>query len=603
MSEKSSTFAAESCKLRNDQIQMSDRNFTYGVEAFVETIGETSRVCFSDEFFKEYEQKHNHEIAKLRSDLFDGKTGVKYTCLYCGGEVSFRGGLDGHGVEKRRLHAFHLRGAENCPYKDKKMPRHELIKAKQFHGLQTGEDHEAIKHEILWRLENIYSASVEEEKRVYSVHLKYRQADLLATFTDKQMAVEVQISTLDLSTVNLRNKHYRDLGIYIIWVLDKFSPKLDQQSFTQQRILVTNEYNVFAFDEEAKIATHKNSDNELYLHCYYSLFDHNGEELGKMEDEIIPFSALHFRETDHMVYYKCKEQLIEEAIEKHKQEEVEKARKEQVRQFLIQQEEERQVGFALDHINWIIQRKINDSTGKEYNIRDLDNKYHVITKPSEYIKKAMVEFIYRWVNDETHNTSSNEPKINYNAIKDLIGHAIKYEWLDVDELAKKGIMGAIKTYIDTESRRIINSQILYNKEDLRRYRLEWMCYIYSLLKLQQNEANSVTYQDFDKHWRFISKLYSLFTGQIVGSAFPNFASQTNEISRQNSFSYPYAYLYVQAYDYCLSSGRPYSFKFDESAKRRYNALKTVVASQPVWKRKHDLDYLVDILFSIPWNFD
>ena len=56
---------------------MSNHNFTYGVEAFVETIGETSRICYSDEFFKEYEQKHNHEIAKLRSDLFDGKTGAK----------------------------------------------------------------------------------------------------------------------------------------------------------------------------------------------------------------------------------------------------------------------------------------------------------------------------------------------------------------------------------------------------------------------------------------------------------------------------------------------------------------------------------------------
>lgn len=582
---------------------MSNHNFTYGVEAFVETIGETSRICYSDEFFKEYEQKHNHEIAKLRSDLFDGKIGVKYTCLYCGGEVSFRGGLDGHGVEKRRLHAFHLRGAENCPYKDKKMPTHELIKAKMFHGLQTGDEHEAIKHEIMWRLTNVYSASVEEEKRVYSVHLKYRQADLLATFSDKQMAIEVQISTLDLSTVNLRNKHYRDIGIYIIWVLDKFSPKLDQQSFTQQRILVTNEYNVFAFDEDAKIATYKNPDNELYLHCYYSLFNHNGEELREMADEIIPFSALHFRETDHMVYYKCKEELIEEAIEKHKQELVEAKRREQERLLRIQQEEKRQVSYALDFLNWIVQQKINNTTGKEYNLRDLDNKYHVITQPSGYVKEAMVEFICQWVNDEAKNTSPNETKYNYIAFKSIILHAIHYNWLDVDSLAERGIMSSVKNYIDTESRHIVNSRMLYDKEDFRRYRLEWMCYIYSLLKLQQNEANSVTYQDFDKHWRFISKLYSLFTGQIVGSAFPNFASQTNEISRPYSFSYPYAYLYVQAYDYCLSSGRPYSFKFDESAKRRYNALKTVVASQPVSKHNYDLDYLVECLFTIPWNFD
>lgn len=582
---------------------MSNHNFTYGVEAFVETIGETSRICYSDEFFKEYEQKHNHEIAKLRSDLFDGKIGVKYTCLYCGGEVSFRGGLDGHGVEKRRLHAFHLRGAENCPYKDKKMPTHELIKAKKFHGLQTGDEHEAIKHEIMWRLINVYSASVEEEKRVYSVHLKYRQADLLATFSDKQMAVEVQISTLDLSTVNLRNKHYRDIGIYIIWVLDKFSPKLDQQSFTQQRILVTNEYNVFAFDEDAKIATYKNPDNELYLHCYYSLFNHNGEELREMADEIIPFSALHFRETDHMVYYKCKEELIEEAIEKHKQELVEAKRREQERLLRIQQEEKRQVSYALDFLNWIVQQKINNTTGKEYNLRDLDNKYHVITQPSGYVKEAMVEFICQWVNDEAKNTSPNETKYNYIAFKSIIQHAIHYNWLDVDSLAERGIMSSVKNYIDTESRHIVNSRMLYDKEDFRRYRLEWMCYIYSLLKLQQNEANSVTYQDFDKHWRFISKLYSLFTGQIVGSAFPNFASQTNEISRPYSFSYPYAYLYVQAYDYCLSSGRSYSFKYDESAKRRYNALKTVVASQPVSKRNYDLDYLVECLFTIPWNFD
>lgn len=582
---------------------MSNHNFTYGVEAFVETIGETSRICYSDEFFKEYEQKHNHEIAKLRSDLFDGKIGVKYTCLYCGGEVSFRGGLDGHGVKKRRLHAFHLRGAENCPYKDKKMPTHELIKAKMFHGLQTGDEHEAIKHEIMWRLTNVYSASVEEEKRVYSVHLKYRQADLLATFSDKQMAIEVQISTLDLSTVNLRNKHYRDIGIYIIWVLDKFSPKLDQQSFTQQRILVTNEYNVFAFDEDAKIATYKNPDNELYLHCYYSLFNHNGEELREMADEIIPFSALHFRETDHMVYYKCKEELIEEAIEKHKQELVEAKRREQELLLRIQQEEKRQVSYALDFLNWIVQHKINNTTGKEYNLRDLDNKYHVITQPSGYVKEAMVEFICQWVNDEAKNTSPNETKYNYIAFKSIIQHAIHYNWLDVDSLAERGIMSSVKNYIDTESRHIVNSRMLYDKEDFRRYRLEWMCYIYSLLKLQQNEANSVTYQDFDKHWRFISKLYSLFTGQIVGSAFPNFASQTNEISRPYSFSYPYAYLYVQAYDYCLSSGRPYSFKFDESAKRRYNALKTVVASQPVSKHNYDLDYLVECLFTIPWNFD
>ena len=134
---------------------MSENNFKYGVVAFVETIGETSKVCYSDEFFKIYEQKHNHDIAKLRSDLFEGQTNVKYTCLYCGGDVSFRGGLDGHGVKKRRLHAFHLRGAENCIYKDKKMPTHEIIKALKFHGLQTGEEHETIKHEIKSRFENV----------------------------------------------------------------------------------------------------------------------------------------------------------------------------------------------------------------------------------------------------------------------------------------------------------------------------------------------------------------------------------------------------------------------------------------------------------------
>ena len=582
---------------------MSENNFKYGVVAFVETIGETSKVCYSDEFFKIYEQKHNHDIAKLRSDLFEGKTNVKYTCLYCGGDVSFRGGLDGHGVEKRRLHAFHLRGAENCIYKDKKMPTHEIIKALKFHGLQTGEEHETIKHEIMSRFENVYGASVEEEKRVYCIKYQYRQADILATFSDKRIAVEVQISTLDLSTVNLRNQHYRNLGIYILWVLDKFSPQLDQQSFTQQRILVTNEYNIFVYDDIAKKATEQNNSNELYLHCYYSLFNKEGKELEEMADEVIPFSALHFREYDHIIYYKSKEELIEEAIENYKQEEEKIERRRLERLLWIQLEEERQVTCALDFINWIAQKKINNSTGKEYNIRDLDDKYHIIQKPSEYVKKALVDFICQWVDYETQDMSTNESKYDYSVFKDLIQHAIRYNWLDVDMLASKDIMSSIKTYIEKESYQVNESHILYSKEDYRRYRLEWMCYIYSLLKLQQCETDSSKYNDFDKGWRFISKLYSLFTGQIIGSAFPNFAALTNEVSRPYSFSFPYAHLYVQAYDFCVSSKRPYIFKSDRATQRRIEALKDIISKDYNRKPNHNLDNIVRCLFSIQWQLD
>lgn len=177
------------------------KSFTYGVGAFVETKGKSTRVCYSNEFFQEYEQKRNHEMAQLRSDLDEEKIDVRYTCLYCGGEVRFRGGMEGHGKGLRRLHAFHIHGSKDCPYQDKKMPTKEIIKAIQFHGLQTGDTHETIKHKIWWHLENIYSASIEEEKRVYSIKHKYRQADLLATFLDKKLAIEIQISTLDLSTV------------------------------------------------------------------------------------------------------------------------------------------------------------------------------------------------------------------------------------------------------------------------------------------------------------------------------------------------------------------------------------------------------------------
>ena len=437
---------------------MQKDSFNYGVECFHEYIdGVFEKTWKSSDYFKYYGGNKNHDIAKNRSEIDDGRRTLK--CYYCGGRVGLRGGAE-RGKGMRILHPYHLPGNDmECIYTDKSMPTKERINAKKFHGLQTGETHESIKNLIKNKLERQYSAHVDEEKRVY-IGRNYRQADLLVHFPDKkQVAIEIQISTLWLKIVNERNNHYRSSGRYILWVLDEFSPDRDYQSFTQERILVTNEYNVFVYDLDAKIKTENSLDGELYLHCYYSDFDRKGNELNQMKDEVIPFSALTFRESDHMVFYKSKEQIIDIANEKYKEELLQQQQKNEEELRRKNAEKERHMEKSIKGTKKIFDKLACSRSNEDTDISIDLNITNLLKRKNPLVIRGVTEFFYETLQHDMNEYYQN-PRYYYqlshydnDSYKRLLQKCVICELIDKELLIEKGLPSQMKEFLEREKQK------------------------------------------------------------------------------------------------------------------------------------------------------
>lgn len=266
---------------------------TYRVSTDNKAEDLNSKVFFTQNS-EEYLFKWRHAIQRGEQHLY---------CGFCEKPLKICGG--GKGENMQRLHFRHRskHDAECCGYneEEKSLTRRQ-IELKKFANEEEGKLHRQLKFLIAETLEN-NGAETRIERYIVDEqdYHNRRRPDIRAIFTNKDMAIEVQITSTFMDVILEREDFYAAHNMFLLWVINKFRPDL----FHQKDIIYSNKSQAFVLDEEARMRTEK--EGKLYLKCYYKSYycNHLGEivESVSYQHELITFDDLIFDEKDYSVYY------------------------------------------------------------------------------------------------------------------------------------------------------------------------------------------------------------------------------------------------------------------------------------------------------------
>ena len=264
-------------------------------------------------------------------------------CGFCGQLLKISGG----GESKQRVHFRHKfkHAAENCIFQDDESLSKQVIEWQKYANEEESVLHKQSKLLIADTLEK-YGADTRIEQYIKDEqnHGHYRRPDVHAIFPDKDVVVEVQLTSTFLDVILDRRDFYQSHKMFLMWVVNEFRPDL----FPQKDIFYSSRENIFVFDAEARMCTAK--EGKLYLKCYHRSYycDESGEirELD-FQCDWITFEDLTFDTNDYTVYYfdesvnkeQCKAERARILKERDEKEELERKRLDAIR---IQREIEEQ---------------------------------------------------------------------------------------------------------------------------------------------------------------------------------------------------------------------------------------------------------------------
>lgn len=337
----------------------------YSVATYRLYTGNKAEELSSKAFFSD----NNEEVLfKLRHAI--QRNEKQFYCGFCGKELTIRGG---EGRNKQRLHFRHKykKLRDYCKYTDEDTETRRQIERKKFANKEEGELHRTIKFTIANSLETHYGADIRIEQYIKDQQnpRDHRIPDIRAIFPDKDVVVEVQITSTFLDVILGRQDFYVEHNMYLLWVVNEFKPEL----FHQKDILYSSkENNVFVFDGEARERTEE--EGILYLKCYHKSYycNINGDIVLSpgFACELITFDDLIFNPTDYSVFYfdidenkkqcEAEQQVIKERIRKEAEQ-----RRKQLEAIRVQQENEEKERQRLWQIEQEKQREEEEKRQRE----------------------------------------------------------------------------------------------------------------------------------------------------------------------------------------------------------------------------------------------
>ena len=312
----------------------------YSVATYRLSTGNKAEELSSEAFFT----ANNEEVLfKFRHAI--QRNEKQFYCGFCGKGLTIRGG---EGRNKQRLHFRHKykKLRDYCKYTDEDTETRRQIERKKFANEEEGELHRTLKFTIANSLETHYRADIRIEQYIKDQQnpRDHRVPDIRAIFSDKDVVVEVQITSTFLDVILGRQDFYAEHNMYLLWVVNEFKPEL----FHQKDILYSNkENNVFVFDGEAREKTE--DEGILYLKCYHKSYycNINGDIVLRpgFTCKLITFDDLIFNPTDYSVYYfdidenkkqcEAEQKIIKNRIRKEAEQ-----RRKQLEAIRIEQEKE-----------------------------------------------------------------------------------------------------------------------------------------------------------------------------------------------------------------------------------------------------------------------
>ena len=384
---------------------------------------ETGEPIDANDFFK----KPLDELTVLRSELQKAIEGFReplFTCFYCKQKIRIRGGISKTNKSKSEIfHFAHLKDSEDCHIKTKNLFTKDEVNRIKYNGVKESILHQTIKNQIADCLRlNEYNkreiSNVQVEKVIRDkVEKEWKKPDVNAFFTDKHIAIELQLSTTWLDVITRRQQFYKEQGIYIFWIFHTFNLNDDVRKLTYNDVVYTNNQNAYVFDKE----TYELSlaENDLILKCYYKSYFRNYRELcERWECSFIKLSDLTFDEKSYRIYFHNSEEQ-----KKHVEDDIKEFKAELLREERIAFANEKKIEKKRKEIKAKL-RELNDDilsiteykkeiTNKEEKVKtDIKGKQVYLEKIIDYTDKT-VEFL-------TKSNLSYKPFYNYDSFLETL---------------------------------------------------------------------------------------------------------------------------------------------------------------------------------------
>ncbi len=240
----------------------------------------TGELIEADDLFHDTTAQGEADIFQLRTEIEKhiqlGR--VQYVCIFCKQAVAIRG-RKSHDLHSH-FYFTHPYNSKDCVIKTPSRFTEEEVRRIKFNAQKESDLHIKLKGLIGQYAEqekNIQKVVIDKIYRDEAISHKWRRPDVLAEFTNRKIAFELQLSTTFLSVIVARTLFYKQQNIFLLWVFPGFSVNADLQKFTQKDVYYNNNFNVFVFDKGAIEKSEAN--NRLFFKCYYQEHFLNGDAI------------------------------------------------------------------------------------------------------------------------------------------------------------------------------------------------------------------------------------------------------------------------------------------------------------------------------------
>jgi competence CoiA-like predicted nuclease len=217
-------------------------------------------VVFSQGSAVQHKQRMADETARLRGGT------TRYHCPLCLAPLSVRAFAD------RTFYFRHPNDPDaQCPYRYDHNLSPEQINAMKYDGAKESARHRAIKAMLKTSLladKSIPPESVQLETTVRALEgdwREWRRPDVQASWKNKLLALEIQLSTTFLTVIAGRREFYQRNGALLLWIFDAELAKEGDMRFTERDVFYNNNSNLFYVTPDTVANSMKSG--EVHLMC------------------------------------------------------------------------------------------------------------------------------------------------------------------------------------------------------------------------------------------------------------------------------------------------------------------------------------------------
>lgn len=369
---------------------------------------ETGDEIIAGKFFKQSIDK----IHEYRSELQKAIDGIReplFVCYYCKQKIRIRGGVAPTGKSKMEtMHFAHLKDSEECHIKTQNKFSREEVDRMKYNGVKESALHIDLKNKIAECLilnENSKGeiTNIQIEKVVKGpIDKDWRKPDINSLFLGKRIAFELQLSTTWLGVITQRQHFYKQNGMYIFWIFNKFSVNDYIRDLTSNDVIYTNNQNAYVFDEETYALSKK--ENDLIIKCYYKVYSVSQNKVYEdWKSEFIRLSDLTFDPINFKVFYydsnKQRDLANTDIAESLKKEEEAKELEETLARCREAEKEEKETAIEIN--NYYLERLKNERAeivrninSHAYRFKSCKSSYHDLIKYSKDITLFLSNIYY-----------------------------------------------------------------------------------------------------------------------------------------------------------------------------------------------------------------